>query len=180
MHAQNIHTAFLLNEVSDKKKKIRNLTRSFRTFCRILPWNSPLNFWCFPGRSKSLSLIFHQIFHMRDFKFQISPENFTTHFCRHGNPNTNCSVLIMRFGLSTLPGCFGERLRGNTIRGNRIKSHWEGNRPLRGRFLEDFQEVFKGFREICRGFQRSSQRPSQRQIFLSDTLGPVAPNRAAP
>ena len=31
-----------------------------------------------------------------------------------------------------------------------------------------------------RGFRRPSRRPSVRQIFLSETLGPVAPNRVAP
>ena len=35
-------------------------------------------------------------------------------------------------------------------------------------------------RDVFRGFQRSSQRPSQRQISLSEALGPVAPNRVAP
>ena len=44
-------------------------------------------------------------------------------------------------------------------RGNRTKTLWE-------RFF--------------RGFQRSSQRPSQRQISLSEALSPVAPNRVAP
>ena len=31
----------------------------------------------------------HQIFHIRDFKFQIKfhQKTFTMHFCRHGNPN---------------------------------------------------------------------------------------------
>ena len=34
--------------------------------------------------------------------------------------------------------------------------------------------------EFLRGFQRSSQRPSQRQISLSEALSPVAPKRVAP
>ena len=33
---------------------------------------------------------------------------------------------------------------------------------------------------IFQSFQRSSQRPSQRQISLSEALSPVAPNRVAP
>ena len=76
---------------------------------------------------------------------------------------------------------FGERFRGNTIRGNRPERFWEGNLPLRGslrgflrgslrgflrgslrgRFLEDF----RGFSEV---FQRPSQRPSQSAILLSE------------
>ena len=78
------------------------------------------------------------------------------------------------------PSDFGERLRGNTIRGHRTESLREENRPLkgslRGRFFGDFQRflavfiVFQSFSEIFRGFQRSSQRPSQRQIFLSEIL----------
>ena len=87
-----------------------------------------------------------------------------------------------------------KRLRGNTIRGNRTESLWEGNLPLRGslrgrtfrsfqRSLEvfrGFQRFLRGFQRFLRGFQRSSQRPSQRQISLSQALGLVAPNRVAP
>ena len=46
-----------------------------------------------------------------------------------------------------------------------------------------FSEVLRGlerFSEIFRTFQRSSRRPSQRQIFRSEALGPVALNRVAP
>ena len=39
--------------------------------------------------------------------------------------------------------------------------------------------VFRGFQRFFRGFQRSSQRPSQRQISLSEALSLVAPNRVA-
>ena len=39
---------------------------------------------------------------------------------------------------------------------------------------------FQRFSKIFRGFQRSSQRPSERQIFLPEALGPVALNRVAP
>ena len=38
--------------------------------------------------------------------------------------------------------------------------------------------VFGGFQRFSEIFQRSSQRPSQRQMSLSE--GPVAPNRVAP
>ena len=71
----------------------------------------------------------------------------------------------------------GERLRGNTVRGNRTESLWEGNMPLRG-LWEDLWEG--GFQRFSEGFQRSSQRPSQRQISLSGALGPVAPIPVAP
>ena len=48
-------------------------------------------------------------------------------------------------------------------------------------FRTKFSEVSRGFSEafrVFRGFQRSSQRPSQRQ--LSEALSPVAPHRVAP
>ena len=37
--------------------------------------------------------------------------------------------------------------------------------------------MFRGFQRFFRGFQRSSQRPSQRQISLSEALSFVAPIR---
>ena len=40
--------------------------------------------------------------------------------------------------------------------------------------LEVFRVFFRGFR-FFGDFQRSSQRPSQRQISLSEPLSPVAP-----
>ena len=48
------------------------------------------------------------------------------------------------------PLTVGERLKGNTIRGNRPERFWEGNLPLRGslrgvfRGFQRFWEVFKG------------------------------------
>ena len=59
---------------------------------------------------------------------------------------------------------------------------------MRGRVVRGFQEVLRGFvlrgfqrfSKILRGFQRSSRRPFQRQISLSEVLSPVAPNRVAP
>ena len=51
------------------------------------------------------------------------------------------------------------------------------------RGFQRFSEVFRSFQrssEVVRGFQSSSQRPSQRQISLSEALGPVAPSRVAP
>ena len=81
----------------------------------------------------------------------------------------------------------GESSRGNTIRGNRTESLREANLPLRGslrgrvfRGFQSFLEVFRDFQSFSRGFQRSSQRPSQREISLSEDLSPVAPNRVAP
>ena len=38
----------------------------------------------------------------------------------------------------------------------------------------------EGFQRFAEIFQRSSQRPSQRQTSLSEALSPVAPNRVAP
>ena len=76
------------------------------------------------------------------------------------------------------PFSFGEGLRGNTIRGNRTESLWEGNLPLRGSLRGRVSEVFRGFHrvfrgfqrfcEVLRGFQRPSQRPSQSAVFLSE------------
>ena len=37
-----------------------------------------------------------------------------------------------------------------------------------------FERVFRRFRKFFRGFQKSSQRPSQRQISLSEALILVA------
>ena len=68
--------------------------------------------------------------------------------------------------------------------------------PPRGR-VSEVSDVFRGFQrssqrpsqrfrgfqmflEVFRGFQRSSQRPSQRQISLSGALGLVAPIPVAP
>ena len=51
----------------------------------------------------------------------------------------------------------GERLRGNTIRGNRTESLWEGNRPLRGSL----------WGRVFRGFHRFSEVLSE---TLSETL----------
>ena len=54
---------------------------------------------------------------------------------------------------------------------------------LRGSVFRGFQRflrVFRGIQRFFRGFQRSSQRPSQRQIFLSEALSLVAPSRVAP
>ena len=79
----------------------------------------------------------------------------------------------------------GESSRGNTIRGDRTKSLWEGN-LLRGSLRGGFQrllDVFRGYQrflEVLRDFQRPSQRSCQRQTSLSEALLPVAPNRVAP
>ena len=42
------------------------------------------------------------------------------------------------------------------------------------RGFQRFLEVFRGFQGFSEVFQRSSQRLSQRQIFLSEVLGLVA------
>ena len=98
--------------------------------------------------------------------------------------------------------------KGQQNRANRTQSFWEGNLPVRGslrgplrgrvlrgfsevfrgfqrfsRFLEDFHrfsEILRGFQRFVRGFQRSSQRPSERQISLSEALSPASPYRVAP
>ena len=74
----------------------------------------------------------------------------------------------------------GESSRGNGNRGNRPERFWEGNLPLRGHLRG---RVFRGFQkilEVFRGLQRPFQTPFQRQISLSEALGPVAPSRVAP
>ena len=43
-----------------------------------------------------------------------------------------------------------------------------------------FKRFLRGLQRFLRGFQRSSQRPSQRQISLSEALSPVVPIRVAP
>ena len=74
---------------------------------------------------------------------------------------------------------FGESLRGKWIgaAGPRAPEReiclWEG-------LWEDLWDAFRGFQKCFRGFQKSSQRPSQRQISLSKAPNPVAPDRVAP
>ena len=46
--------------------------------------------------------------------------------------------------------------------------------------MKRFSEVFRGFQSFCRGFQRSFQRPSQRQISLSEAISSVAPKSCCP
>ena len=48
------------------------------------------------------------------------------------------------------------------------------------RSFQRFSEVLRGLQRFLEGFRRPSQRPSQRQISLSEALSPVAPNRFAP
>ena len=77
----------------------------------------------------------------------------------------------------------GERLRGNTVRGNRTESLREENLPprrsLRGppktseRYTGNEDQVTKGISEVL-------SETLSRKIFLSETLGPVAPNCVAP
>ena len=81
----------------------------------------------------------------------------------------------------------GERLRGNTIRGNRPKRFSEGNLPLRGslrgRFSEDFRflEVLRGFQrfwEVFSGFQRFFKGPLRDPLRVpssSQSCGPCCP-----
>ena len=69
--------------------------------------------------------------------------------------------------------------KGQLNRGNRTGASFErvlGGRVFRGVAFRDFSELQRFFR----GFQRSSQRPPQRQISLSEALGRVGPNRVAP
>ena len=75
----------------------------------------------------------------------------------------------------------GESSRGNTIRGNRTESLWEGNLPLRGSLREPLKNLWnplKTSKTLWKPLETSenppSQRPSQRQISLSEALGPVA------
>ena len=101
----------------------------------------------------------------------------------------NRNFFSAEFPCDLTPG-IGESLR---------ESLWEGTLPLRGSLRGKFSEVFRGFQrfsegfqrfwevflfrdfsEFLKGFQRSSERPSQRQIALSEALSPVAPNCVAP
>ena len=67
---------------------------------------------------------------------------------------------------------FGERLKGNTIRGNRTESLWEGNLPTRGSLRVSLRgRVFRGFQ----GFQRFSEifsvlRSPLRGLCVQDAL----------
>ena len=51
--------------------------------------------------------------------------------------------------------------------------------PLREKSASERVSEREGFHRLSEVFQRSSQRPSQRQISLPEALSPVAPNRVA-
>ena len=81
-------------------------------------------------------------------------------------------------------------LRGNTIRGNTTRNSEMRGSLMRGP-LKNLWKPLKTSKNLWKPLktsenlwnppsQRSSQRPSQRQIFLSEPLSPVAPNRVAP
>ena len=85
----------------------------------------------------------------------------------------------------------GERLRGNTIRGNRPERFWEGNLPLRGplrgslwgrvsEVLRGFQRGFQRFLEVFRGFAKALSETLSECHFPLRVVGRVAPNRVAP
>ena len=97
--------------------------------------------------------------------------------------STSIFPLLDRESQTTVwkPRFFGESLRGNTIRGNRTESLWEGNLPLRGSLRGSLKTSGKCLRAPLKiSENHPSQRPSQRQISLSEALGPVAPNRVSP
>ena len=93
--------------------------------------------------------------------------------------NSHLQAMRNSFKLAMQKPLIGERLRGKWIGATGLRASereiclsedlWEG-------LWEG--EVFRGLR-FFRGFQRSSQRHSQRQISLSEALSPVAPNRVA-
>ena len=92
MYRKLLHHITLISEL------ITFLRRSFGKLCRNLPRNSPRNCWCFPGRSKSLTPNSTRYFtsEISNFKSTFTKENFTTHFCRHGNPKvTEVGVVAM-------------------------------------------------------------------------------------
>ena len=77
--------------------------------------------------------------------------------------------------------------RGNTIRGNTTRNSerkmalWEGLWEGHWKTSENLWKPLKTSEKLWNHpSQRSSQRPSQRQISLSEPLSPVAPNRVAP
>ena len=80
---------------------------------------------------------------------------------------------------------FGESLRGKWIGATGLRASekeiclweglWEGGFSEVFRGFQRFLEVSRGFQRFFRGFQSSSQRPSQRQISLSEALSLVAP-----
>ena len=78
---------------------------------------------------------------------------------------TGLSWHFLTFFFPSLYGVpfFGERLRGNTIRGNRPERFWEGNLPLRGSLRGSPRgRVFRGFRrfsEDFRGFSKALSEP---------------------
>ena len=81
-------------------------------------------------------------------------------------------------------------LRGNTIRGNTTRNSerkmalWEGLWEGLWKTLKTSKNLWKPLKTSENLWnppsQRSSQRPSRRQISLSEPLSPVAPNRVAP
>ena len=67
--------------------------------------------------------------------------------------------------------------------------HWRKNKGQQDEGQQDLESprgkssserVSERTSEPLRGFQRSSRRPSQRKVFLSETLGPGAPHRGNP
>ena len=108
------------------------------------------------------------------------------------SPETPFWTTVSPHDDDALPRSFGAPSKAR----REFKGHHDrGNRPLRGslrgRFAEGFSEVFRGsyrfsevfrgfqsfsrgVRSFFRGFQRFSQRPSQRQISLSEALSPVS------
>ena len=80
-----------------------------------------------------------------------------------------CGGSLVRFDKKSVITQRG--FQGQTNRGNRTESLWEGNLPLRRSPRGSlFQNFFRGFLEIFRGLQTSSQRPSQSHISLSEAF----------
>ena len=109
--------------------------------------------------------------------------------CRRNLP---LDLFWKRTHLDSPVSSVGESSRGNTIRGNRTESLWERNLPLRGPLktsekslknsanfwkpLETSKNLSKPLNTLSKpSLSEACQRPSQRQISLSEALGPVAP-----
>ena len=67
---------------------------------------------------------------------------------------------------------FGERLRGNTIRGNRPERFWDGNLPLRGS-LRWSQRVFRGFQRLSEVFRGILRFERSLEVFRGPLRAPL-------
>ena len=133
---------------------MRNVKRSFRVSFRNLHRNSPRYFLCFPGRSKKSSPQISPDFSPQRFQIsnQMSPTNFTAHFCRHGRPNIYfCALLPVGSQEQPKPKFFRPDIFGW---GGGLSREWVGGKKF-GMSLEPGKSIFVcGISRDCAGISR--------------------------